>query len=1259
MKIRVYNKSIIVSVWTVLGALCTVHAESTPLFSYPVLEHNISEKNRDRLEQAVDSLMSLSDRELIALVPSQTPLIKNACPSCRAGKPYDKVWDNNTAKIFDYNWDYKTPNQIQCKTCQTIFPNKKFPLDWTDQFYNMADNPVEIQYYFDPDKTAYGFPGQVGDAKGRRYYLNGVIDYAKWNWLFPKLESLAQLYHLTKDEKYARPAVLILKQYSEYFQDYLLTKTYGHAYATTEDRDMPYGWAETRWGRRMPNENMLPLLDVVDLVYASKSMDQVSEESDTDIREKLWSVFESGLKRQLCLGYSSLFGQTAGAKDWLPLAKVFGKTDLIHLVFQTYYDLPRYSFSSDGSYFEGTGYAAIQNRSTAQLREEDGYSDPATYKGDDRLDNVYPFVSRETFYKKCYEFNSDLRYPDGRKVVIQDSCPLVSIFLSISPRPSSHNIMKPGYKHVVMGDGVGDDQVQVHIGFGENSANHSHQDTLGLQMYAFAHPLIDTFPYHKSKLRKFSQMTISHNTVVVDYQNQNAMYSDADPLLYVDNKPGLSVFSADGSRVYRDLTTKYKRTLVLNTVDLKHPYLIDIFQVAGGEIHDYLLKSSSQFPQSARTSLQMTKMKGLRPLLPPGEIWREPRAQGNSVGSGYGLLFDVKQAEAEPYFNIDFVCDTAWDVKQIPPDKNGKLDPHEKKYIPYRFDPESWTENAAVGMRTHIVGQLGQQVFLAQIPDLKRNGFYGKKGALAEDWEKMPLLVLRSEQQDKKSESLFVVIHEPIYKSVAIEGVRRIKFNDPNVLVLEIKFKDGRRDQFIYSLNLKPVTVKAADLEFSGILGLIATESSGKSDAYLIGGEVLKTADGKINLQAAYSYYEGDVISSSRKWDEDQKENSFTIQSSTDLPEGHALAGQWIILKHHGLWDAYKDRKSMRPFLQDHESKSWGLDDTRIWEAFYKDAKEESPIEQLQGGGYCFQISHIEKRKGQTIIHTTDDHGLIINKDSAKEYFYPLRHYMGKTTFKIYSIAATQTTPLVSPKGGAFMESVLVRCSVPEPGNKIMIAVTAPSALPDESDWLDYKKPFSIDKTVDLHVKSSAEGSFRDAQVYTYSFSAALKPVARPENLKSGLVRLTYIGKSSMEPGSLPSRMDVGNVITTKDLVKQLRRSIPGKLVFSGMLQVDNPGIYTFYYLADRDGIFRIGDKILLESQPQFDASPLARQVDVALKKGFYPLHFELYIKGDFNQWDPALKLEWSGPGQERKIIPLEQLWHDQKTVETAMSLLD
>jgi len=749
---------------------------------------------------------------------------------------------------------------------------------------------------------------------------------------------------------------------------------------------------------------------------------------------------------------------------------------------------------------------------------------------------------------------------------------------------------------------------------------------------------------------------------VVDHTNQSTYYSDADPLLYVENQPGLSVFSADGARVYRDLTSKYQRTLVLNTVDLKHPYLIDVFQVAGGTTHDYMLQSSTQFPQSAHTSLEMRQMEGLRPLMPEGETWETPLIQRESVGSGYGLLFDVKQAAAEPYSYVDFICDTSWDVQQLEgaAGKSGGIQPHTMRWIPHRFDPSSWPENADVGMRSHIVGQPGQEIFLAEVPALNREGFYGNNELPPEEWARMPHLVIRSEQQDASAESLFVVIHEPTYGAAAIKEVRRVALDDPDVLMLEIAFKDGRQDRFVYSLDRSPKEVNQDGLEFSGVMGLLAVGAEGKSDAYLVGGTKLRTTDGKVDLQAEVAQYEGRVLGSDRIWDADQEANSFTVQSDLDLPEGDALAGQWIILEHHGYWDVYGSRNDIKHFKKDQKSQIWGLDDQRIWETFYTDIENVTPVGQMQGGGHCFEIASIEKRNGQTIIHVTDDHGLIISEDSAEEYFYPMRRYDGKTSFKIHSSVATQATPVVSPAGGVFLESTLVRCSVPaNASTKLMVAQTSPSAQPEASDWVEYDGPLLLTEDTDLHVKSSAEATLRDAQVFTYSFSAAMKPLNHPAALIPGLIRATHYTDSSLEEGGLPNSVELGDVISVENLLEKGGRNGPGKLVFTGMLEVDEPGIYTFYYLADHDGSFGLNGKTLLERQPFLFSYPLARQVEVALQKGYYPIEFDLHLNGHFNRWTPALKLEWSGPGFERRAVSLDQLWHSQAAADRSNSSLD
>jgi len=123
------------------------------MFGHPVLAHRINKRDRSRLEQHVASLMELGDEELVALVLTQTPLVKHGCPLCRKGKPYDKDWDDQCARMLDYRWDHRNPGQIQCKTFGTVFPSEQFPMDCKEAFHSPAGRVVKIPYYLDPGQS--------------------------------------------------------------------------------------------------------------------------------------------------------------------------------------------------------------------------------------------------------------------------------------------------------------------------------------------------------------------------------------------------------------------------------------------------------------------------------------------------------------------------------------------------------------------------------------------------------------------------------------------------------------------------------------------------------------------------------------------------------------------------------------------------------------------------------------------------------------------------------------------------------------------------------------------------------------------------------------------------------------------------------------------------------------------------------------------------------------------------------------------------
>lgn len=63
------------------------------------------------------------------------------------------------------------------------------------------------------------------------------------------------------------------------------------------------------------------------------------------------------------------------------------------------------------------------------------------------------------------------------------------------------------------------------------------------------------------------------------------------------NLPGLSLLRIDAPRAYPWSVKRYARTLALNTVDLQHPYVIDLFLVDGGKIHDYFMRGGDRRAQ--------------------------------------------------------------------------------------------------------------------------------------------------------------------------------------------------------------------------------------------------------------------------------------------------------------------------------------------------------------------------------------------------------------------------------------------------------------------------------------------------------------------------------------------------------------------------------------------------------------------------------------------------------------------------------------
>ena len=97
-------------------------------------------------------------------------------------------------------------------------------------------------------------------------------------------------------------------------------------------------------------------------------------------------------------------------------------------------------------------------------------------------------------------------------------------------------------------------------------------------------------------------------------------------------------------------------------------------------------------------------------------------------------------------------------------------------------------------------------------------------------------------------------------------------------------------------------------------------------------------------------------------------------------------------------------------------------------------------------------------------------------------------------------------------------------------------------------------------------------------------------------------------------------------------------------MIIDGLVEVKDPGVYTFYFRAQDDGSLKIGDRVIFalgHSNPMIGV-PHARTV--ALERGLYSLSIEQ--NNPLKKKYETLELEWEGPGIKRQAIPSANLFH-------------
>ncbi len=455
---------------------------------------------------------------------------------------------------------------------------------------------------------------------------------------------LALLYHLTGDEQAARQAAIILDRYNQVIRKWPLKERTGEGRFSQDDERFKWRWDATGfYGAWIPSfvGRAFPLLYSYDLIYDSGMMEEVST------RENIASMLRHHID------FNETFVPTYGNLDHYDLRSYsqFGlllpQPEYIHHVVQRMANLLHYGFYVSGFWHEGTpsyhkDITVGITRSVPALLN--GYSDPPGFvskQDGTRFDNLNLTEKFATQFRRMWDSLGKVTLPNRICTVIHDTA-FVQQCWWMPPKTHSNPKLFGCMGHAIMAKGEGENQQQAHLHF-SGMHGHEHFDSLHIIAWSQGQEMISSTRYRPIpddvSTREWHSMAAGQNTVVINETNQLSRLSshrrkiteiDAFPFpnpryrayghgdsltdgklrFFAAEYAAVQISEAQGEEAYHDLADLYRRTLAMIEIDDQHTYLVDVFRVRGGELHDWMLHGCLEFPYTAETDLTLTDTEG-------------------------------------------------------------------------------------------------------------------------------------------------------------------------------------------------------------------------------------------------------------------------------------------------------------------------------------------------------------------------------------------------------------------------------------------------------------------------------------------------------------------------------------------------------------------------------------------------------------------------------------------------------------------------
>ncbi len=548
---------------------------------------------QDRLQSVIDSsapIMAMSEDEVRALITEKAGFNEIQCPNCESGRQGDQLV-----------WSPDHPNQVTCRYCGHVYPSEQYPMDHVYEHVAPTGETQQYPYYEGPD--------------GFQHFFQAKIDYHARYWAASMAFNCARAWYWGGGDDYARRAVLILHRMAEVYPHLPIhgLSDYSFRRPVFYDNDPPHPYLSQKLGSTwFYNEISHALVMAYDLTYNAPAWDELSERIGEDAR----AVVERDLIRAMA-DFSLQQDRrwlTNMTPSWcrglITVGRVTGEPEYVHLAAGMLRDLLRQDFMADGMWREGS--VSYHRQTAGGLRNAwnaaVGYSDPPGYTFEEtgeRFDDLDPFTT-ESFLQKCLTAHEALAYPDGSFCCVHDTWHSHRT----EPTETESCEMLWAMGHAILGSGTGDARAQAQLHF-SGSHGHAHCDPLNLTYWALGRELVSDLGYTHTIYRRYATSSAAHNLVIVDerdvstgggglpWTGEMRVWEPGGALAQAVsvNQPGM----APG-------TTRYQRTVALVSRPDAPAYVVDLFDVEGGAQHDWLLRGSADFDQTATSPLRMAML---------------------------------------------------------------------------------------------------------------------------------------------------------------------------------------------------------------------------------------------------------------------------------------------------------------------------------------------------------------------------------------------------------------------------------------------------------------------------------------------------------------------------------------------------------------------------------------------------------------------------------------------------------------------------